>query len=100
MADKKWSRFKTIFAEEYHDLVEDTKVTIGDSGFHLDNKIQEIGGALEQLAMAAGAYKNIVTKLTEGVEKLKKNNKSLTMQLRDAMKINLEMARKLIVKDA
>ena len=34
MADKTWDSFKAIFAEEYHDLVEETKAATGDAGFH------------------------------------------------------------------
>ena len=44
--------------------MEDTKVTTGDTSFHSANAMQEIGGALEHLAVAARVYKNIVAKLT------------------------------------
>ena len=43
MANKMWASLKTIFAEGYHDLVEETKVTKWDAGFHSDNAMQEIG---------------------------------------------------------
>ena len=43
-ADKKWESFKKVFTEEYHNLVEETKVTNEDSGFHSANAMQEIGG--------------------------------------------------------
>ena len=57
MAGKIWVSFKMIFAEEYHDLVEETKVTTGKTGFHSANVMQEIGGALEHLAMSAETNK-------------------------------------------
>ena len=38
--DKTWAIFKQVFVEEYHDLVEETKVTSGDSGSHSANAIQ------------------------------------------------------------
>ena len=57
MAGKIWVSFKMIFAEEYHDLVEETKVTTGKTVFHSANVMQEIGGALEHLAMSADTNK-------------------------------------------
>ena len=87
-----------MFAEEYHDLVEDTKVTTGYSIFHSANAIQDIGGALEHLSVASGSDREIFTKLTEAVEKLTKNNASLTTRLRDTMNLNLEMYKKLNLK--
>ena len=98
IADKTWARFKNIFAEEYHDLVEETKFVTGDAGFHSTNRMQQIGGALEHLAMAEGSDRYIVTNLTEAVDKLTKNNPSLTTQLIDAMKLNLEMSKKINLK--
>ena len=44
MAEKTWASFKIIFAEEYNDLVEETKVTTGYAGFHLANAMEDIGG--------------------------------------------------------
>ena len=54
--------------------MEDTKVITRDTGFHSSNAMQDIGGALEHLAMAAGANRYIFTKLPEAVEQLTKNN--------------------------
>ena len=48
--------------------------------------------------MAAGAYKDIVTKLTEVVEQLTRNNASLTTQLIYAMKLDLDMAKNINLK--
>ena len=48
--------------------------------------------------LAAGAERDIVTKLKDAVEKLTKSNASLTTQLSDAMKLNLEMDKKLNLK--
>ena len=45
-ADKMWSIFKRVFAEEYRDLVEDTKVANRDSGSHSTNAMQDIGWAI------------------------------------------------------
>ena len=80
--------------------MEETKVTNMDDGFHSANAMQEIGGALEHLAMEAVAEKDIVTKLTEAVKTLTRNNASLTTQLRDAMKTNLDMAKTVNFKAA
>ena len=77
-ADKTWASFKQVFVEEYHDLVEETKVTNRDSNFHSAYSMQDIVGALEHLAMAEVANKYIVTKLIEAVEILTRNNASLT----------------------
>ena len=65
---------------------------------YAENGMQEIGGALKHLTMAAGAKRDIYTKLTEAVEQLTKNNASLTTQLSNAMKLNLDMANKLNLK--
>ena len=73
--------------------MEDTKVTTRHSSFHSANKMQEVGGALEHLAMAEGANRDIVPNLKEAVEQLK--NASLTTQISDATKLNLEMDKKL-----
>ena len=60
--------------------------------------MQDIGGALDNLALEVDFNKDVVTKLTEAVEALTRNNSSHTTQLSDAMKINLEMAKKLNLK--
>ena len=78
-----------MFAEEYHDLVEETKVNSRVAGFHYANAMQEIGGALEHISMAAGSDRGIVTNLTEVVEQLTKNNAPLMKQLSNNMKLNL-----------
>ena len=62
------------------------------------NKIQEIGGALYYLAMSAVADKDIVTELTKMVELLTQKNSSLTVQLSNTIKLNLNMAKKLNLK--
>ena len=56
-----------MFVKEYHDLVEKTKVTSGDSGFHSEKSMQEIAGALDHLALAEEADNDIITKITEAV---------------------------------
>ena len=68
MEEKIRAIFKIIFAEEYHDLIEETKVTTGDAVSHSANAMQDIGGALEDLSMAEGTNQDIVAKLTEAVE--------------------------------
>ena len=95
VAENDWASFKQVFAEEYHYLVKETKVTSGDAGFHSANEMQEIGGALEHLSIAAVSNKYIVTKLTEAVEALTRKNAPLTTKLSNAMKINLDMDKKL-----
>ena len=55
---------------------------------------------LEHLAMSAGADKYIVAKVTEAVEQPTNKNAQLTAQLSEYMKINLDMAKKLNLKDA
>ena len=60
--------------------------------------MQEIGGALEHLDLAAEAEKDIITQITEAVETLTRNSMSLTTKLSDALNINLEMAKKLNLK--
>ena len=94
-AEKTWGSSKQVFAEEYYDLVEETKVTNGDAGFHSANATKEIGGAL---AMAAVPDKDIVTNLTEAVDTLTRKNAYLTTQLSDATEINLDMPKKLNLK--
>ena len=75
--------------------MEEPKVTTGDAGFRSANAVQEIrGGVLKHIATAAGADRYILNKVTEVVEKLTKNNASLTTQLSNAMKLNLDMAKK------
>ena len=97
-ADKTWVSFKQVFAEEYHDLVEETKVTSGDAVLKSANAIQEIGGAIKHLSMAAVDDKEIFTKLTEAVKELTRKNLYLTTQLRYTMKINLEIAKNINLK--
>ena len=89
-----------MFAEEYHNLVEETKVTIRNSGFHSENVVQEIGGTLEHLILEAEVDKDIFMKLTEAVKALTCNNEPLTTQLSDEMKINIDMAKNLNLKTA
>ena len=48
--------------------------------------------------MAAGANKDIATKLAEEVETPTIKNAPFTTKLSDAMKINIEMAKKLNIK--
>ena len=76
--------------------MEETKVTNGYAGFHSANAMQEIRGDLKRLTTEEGANKNIVTNLTEAVEKLTTKNASLIMQLSNAMKITLTWLRNLI----
>ena len=94
-ADKTWASFKQVFAEKYCDLVKETTFTSRDARFHSANSMQYIGEAINHIAMTAVADKDIVTKLTEAVEVLTRNNASLTTQLSNAMTINLDMAKKL-----
>ena len=56
-----WKTFRQAFAEEYQNLVEETKVASGYAGFHSANEIQEIGGALDHLDMATVDNKDVLT---------------------------------------
>ena len=73
-----WAIFKQVLAKDYHDLLEETKVASGEAGFHLSNEIQDIGEALDHLAMVEMANKDIVSRLTEAVKVLTRINASLT----------------------
>ena len=97
--DKTLARFKQVFAEEYHDIMEETKANNGDAGFHSAKAMQDIRGALEHLAIAAGANKDIVPNMTEEVEQQIINNASLTTQLSNTMKLSRQMAKKLNLMD-
>ena len=55
--------------------------------------MQEIGGALENLTLAAVTDKYVVTRLTEVVRLLTRNNTPLTAQLSNAINMNLDMAK-------
>ena len=57
-----------MFIEQYHDLVEGTKVTSRDLGFHSSKVMQDILGGPKHLAMAEVADKDILMKLTEAVK--------------------------------
>lgn len=62
--DKMWPNFKIYFGEEYHDLKETQRITAGQGGYHGANAATDIvidlGAALDNLALAASADKNIV----------------------------------------
>ena len=70
--DQTWTNSNQVFAEYYHNLVKETKVTSGYSGFHSANAMQEIFRALEHLALMVAADKDMVTRITEAVEALTK----------------------------
>ena len=59
--DQKWPIFKQLFDEEYRELIEETKVTNVDDRLHSANTIQDIGGALEHLALTEIADEDVVT---------------------------------------
>ena len=60
--------------------------------------MSDIGGALEHLSMASVADKDTVSIPTEAVKALTQNNASITTQLRDSTKLNLDMDKKLNLK--
>ena len=60
--------------------------------------MQNIGGELYHIALVPEADKGIITKLTEAVEELTRNNASLMTQLSDVTKINIKMNKKLNIK--
>ena len=98
LADQTWTIFKQVFAEEYHNLLEETKVASEDSGFNSENSMQDIGGAPKHLVLAVEANKEISTNLTEAVKALTRKNTLLTTQLSDVMRINLVMDKTINLK--
>ena len=60
--------------------------------------MQDIGGALDHLDMAEVADREIITKLTEAVKSFTQNHVPLTAQLKNAINLNLEMAKELDIK--
>ena len=96
--EQTWTNFKQVFAEEYHELVEETKVTSGDDRFYLANDIQDIGRALEHLSMASVEDKYIVTNITKAAKLLTRKNASLTAQLSNTINPKLDISKKLNIK--
>ena len=84
--DKTWATFKTFFAAEYHDHKEQQKVNHTNNNFHSTNATVDIGQALDNLALAATADRDIVAQLTESNLQLTTTNKLLTEQLQAALK--------------
>ena len=60
--------------------------------------MQHIGGSLYHLAMSAVTDKDTATRLSEVVEVLTHNNAYITAQLGNAIKLNLEMSKRLNLK--
>lgn len=80
-ADKNWSSFKTHFAEAYHEMKEDQRLTSDQGGFHSANAMVDVAGALDNLALAATADRDIVQQLTMANMELAASNATLTGQL-------------------
>ena len=80
--DKIWALFKQFFADKYHDLKEQQRVNISGSNFHSDNAAVDIGKALNNLALAATADREIVVRLNNTNASLVETITSITEQLR------------------
>jgi hypothetical protein len=95
---KTWATFKAFFATEYHDLKEQQKVNVQGNKFHNANAAIEaidIGTALDNLALAATADRDIVTQLTAANHQLTLAVKQLTDQLQRALATNTTLVNKL-----
>lgn len=93
--EKTWTNFKRFFAAEYHDLKEQQKVNTSQSNFHGANAVVDISTALDNLALAATADRDIVAHLTTANQQLMATNKQLTEQLSKAIATNATLVNKL-----
>jgi hypothetical protein len=93
--DKTWANFKTFFAAEYHDMKEQQKVNQSQNNFHGANAVTDVSTALDYLAMATTADRDIVSQLTESNEKLTETNKILIEQLQTSIEANSVLTKKL-----
>ena len=82
LRNKTWAIFKRFFAAEYHELKEEQRVNHSGSNFHSANAAVGIGQALENLALAATADRDIVVRRTNTNASLVETITSLTEQLR------------------
>eukprot|EP00566_Odontella_aurita_P016593 CAMPEP_0113569390 /NCGR_PEP_ID=MMETSP0015_2-20120614/24388_1 /TAXON_ID=2838 /ORGANISM="Odontella" /LENGTH=249 /DNA_ID=CAMNT_0000472057 /DNA_START=458 /DNA_END=1203 /DNA_ORIENTATION=+ /assembly_acc=CAM_ASM_000160 len=86
-ADCTWTNFKTTFADEYHDLKLQQRLTMGQAGFHEANdargeEVVEIEEALDQLAIAETVDRDVVASLTASIKQLTDANRMLTYQVK------------------
>jgi hypothetical protein len=93
-ADKTWQNFKRFFAAEYHDLKEQQKVNTSQTNFHGTNAAYDITMALDNLALAATTYCDIVQQFTTSNQQLTATIKLLTEQLQKALATNATLANK------
>ena len=85
-----WTNFKRHFAAEYHEIREQQRVS-GDAGFNSANLAHEttdMATALENLALAATAYQNIVTDHIATNRKLVDANTTLATQFKALVETN------------
>ena len=92
---KTWETFKRFFASEYHDLKEQQRVNTSTTSFHSANAAIDVSTALENLAMAASADRNIVEHLTNANEQLTATNKLLVEQVQTLVTTNAQLTSKL-----
>jgi hypothetical protein len=77
--DKTWTNFKSFFAAEYHDLKEQQKVNTSQNNFQGANSVVDLSMALDNLAMAATADRDIVALLRKTTNSSpRRTNYSLT----------------------
>ena len=82
LRDKTWALFKRFFAAKYHDLKEQQIVNHSGSNLHSAKAAVKIGQALDNLALAATADRDIVVRLTNTNASLVETITSLTKKLR------------------
>jgi len=80
--NKTRANFKQFFAAKYHDIKEQQKVNSSHSNFHSTNAAVDTGQALDNLATAATADRDIIAQLTTSNLQLTTTNKLLTEQLK------------------
>ena len=89
--EKTWNALKTYFAQEYHELREQNRITAQQTGYHSAGNAEihlayvtmDITDALDNLALATTNDCNIIAQLTEANEALTRANLTLTEQIKE-----------------
>ena len=92
--DKTWTNFKRHFAADYHEIREQQRVS-GDSGFNSENHAHEttdMATALDNMALAETADRNIVIDLIATNRKLVEANTTLDTQVKALVETNTLLA--------
>ena len=106
-AHQNWATFKQFFSKEYHDIREQELIGAAKAGFHSSNSIVQVSdrdgsiGAtlnishtLDNLALAATTYCDIVTQFIQSNATLTANNKILVSQIKYAIESFTTLAAK------